>query len=120
MVDKYGLPTQKELAFHYTRAGDRTLTPAKRREIIKKAGHRCQECGRKLPAYLLHVHHKKSVASHKTLYNTTIPIITQGKKYKPKYDSEKNLRVLCIKCHNETKKQKKKRNSNQDFLGFKL
>jgi len=41
------------------------------------------------------------------------PIFSVGKKYIPKYDRHKsNLEVVCIYCHDKTKKKKIKKKTN--------
>jgi len=108
-------PTIKLQRIYATRAGDRTLTPAQRKDIMKKREYRCKECGKKFPEWQLQIHHKKGVAKHKNPLGN-LPVYSWGKKTKPKYDRRSNLEVVCIPCHNKTKKKKKKKANN--FLGI--
>jgi len=121
---KMSVPKVKtsSLKVHVTKVGDRTLTPAKKRKLKEATGYRCEVCGKKYPARYLEIHHKKSVASHKSPYGLDAPIMTVGKKHIPKYDRQKsNLQVICIDCHDKTKKKKKKKKPTNDlFGGFKF
>lgn len=102
-----------------TKVGDRTLTPAQKRNDKKGAGYRCARCKRKFSFEeaqdYLQVHHKKSVASHKDKFlGVDIPIVTFGKKHIPKYGRRKsNREVLCIKCHKFIEKKRHKRKAAQ-------
>ena len=49
-----------------SRKGDRTLTSADKKKEMRNSKHTCQKCKKKFPAYLLDIHHKKSVSSHKS------------------------------------------------------
>lgn len=94
---------------YVTKNGDRTLTSAQKRKLKEENGFRCQKCGEKYEARLLEVHHKKSISSHKDKFGLSVPIYSWGKKYIPKYDRHKsNLEVVCYKCHDNTKKKRRK------------
>ncbi len=99
----------KVARLHMTKVGDRTSTSAQRRKLKEAVGFKCQRCGKKFDGRLLEIHHKKSIASHKNkLTGVDFPVYSLGKKIKPKYDRKSNLEVVCIYCHDKTKKQKKK------------
>ena len=110
------IPKKKELTIFSTIAGDRTLTPAKKREIKEKQGFKCAECKRKFLEWQLHVHHKKDVSKHKSPYGADLPFYSLGKKIKPKYDRMNNLVALCIPCHNKTKKKNKKKSFYDEIM----
>ena len=94
---------------HITKAGDRTLTSAQKRKLKEAVGFKCQRCKKKYPERLLEIHHKKAIHKHKSPYGIDVPVFSTGKKYIPKYDRHKsNLEVVCIYCHDKTKKQKRK------------
>lgn len=116
MKNPYGYKPIKLERYHVTYAGDRTLTPAQKEKAKADVGYKCQECGRKFDSQFLQVHHIKEVGASKK--NFSLPVYSLGKKYIPEYDRRKsNLRVLCIICHNKTKKKKKTSSSNPlDFL----
>ena len=104
-----GLPSIKDMTWHTTKVGDRTLTTAQRRKIKEEQGFKCARCGKKTPERLLEIHHKKSVASHKHPMGWDMPVYSQGKKIKPKSDRRSNLEAVCIYCHDKTKKKPKKK-----------
>jgi len=92
-----------------TKSGERTSTASLKRKLKEKAGYRCEVCKKKFPDWQLQIHHKKEISKHKSPYGVDVPVLTIGKKHKPKYDEIKNLQVICIPCHNKTKKRKKKK-----------
>ena len=99
--------------FYMTKVGDRTLTPAKKRQLKEAVGFKCQRCNKKVHPRLLEIHHKKSVASHKNKMGFDLPVYSIGKRYIPKYDRHKsNLEVVCVFCHDKTKKKPKKKKSS--------
>jgi cytochrome c553 len=106
--------------FHITKAGDRTLTPAQKRNLKEEAGNRCSRCHKKFDSRLLEIHHKKSIASHKNkLIGVDLPVYSMGKKYIPKYDRHKsNLEVVCVYCHDKTKKKRKSKNKTNSLYGI--
>lgn len=96
---------------YMTKAGDRTLTPAQKRKLKEATGYRCSICGKKFDGRLLEIHHKKGVAKHKNPMGFDMPVMARGKKHIPVYDRRKsNLQVVCIYCHDKTKKKAKKKN----------
>ena len=105
---------------YFTKAGDRTLTPAQKRKKKEKEGLKCKKCSKKFSFEdaqdYLQIHHKKSISSYKDkLTGVDIPIITLGKKYIPKYDRRRsNLEVLCLKCHKKITKREYKRKATQN------
>ena len=111
-IKPYKIQKVKIPKVHYTKAGDRTLTPAQKRKIKEKQGFRCIKCGKKIDSRYLEVHHKKEIRKHKSPYGLDIPIITVGYKHKPQYDRKSNLQAICIKCHDKTKKKKIKKSTN--------
>jgi 5-methylcytosine-specific restriction endonuclease McrA len=107
---KVKAPKIKLHRIYATRAGDRTLTSAQKRKIKEDQGFRCARCGKKTDARYLEVHHKKGVAKHKNPIGD-LPVYSWGKKIKPKSDRRSNLEAVCLKCHDKTKKKKKKANN---------
>lgn len=112
----------RSLRVHVTKHGDRTLTPAKKYDLKKSRGFICEECGHKFDSRYLEVHHRKSVSSYKHPSGFTAPVFSIGSKIKPKYDRKSNLMVICIKCHDKTKKKKKTSQDKynrqmNDFIG---
>ena len=107
---KVKVPKIKLQKVYATRAGDRNLTSAQKRKIKEEQGFRCAKCGKKFPEWQLQIHHKKGVAKHKNPLGN-LPAYSWGKKIKPKSDRRGNLEVVCIPCHNKTKKKKKKTNN---------
>jgi hypothetical protein len=107
------IPKLKIDKFHITNVGDRTLTPAQKRKLKESVRYKCSRCHKKFESRLLEIHHKKSVSSHKNkLTGVDLPIYSMGKKYIPAYDRRKsNLEVVCVFCHDKTKKRKKKLNN---------
>jgi len=111
----------------FRKKGDRTLTKADKKKEMRNAQHRCQKCKKKFSAYLLDIHHKKGVASHKTRGMVDVGYVefyTKRKK-KASYDRSKNLMVLCPTCHrkvhkeeSDKKKSKKKTKKCTNFLGI--
>lgn len=90
-----------------SRRGERTLTSADKKKEMRNVKHTCQKCKKKFPAYLLDIHHRKSVSSHKSKDMIDIGYIefyTKRKK-KASYDRSKNLMVLCPTCHREVHKE---------------
>lgn len=115
---KISLPkiNKNSLRVYVTKVGDRTLTPSKKRKLKEAVGFRCQICGKKKPARYLEIHHKKGVAKHKDPYGLDAPVMQVGKKYIPKYDRHKsNLQVICIDCHDKTKKKKVKKKKQNEW-----
>jgi len=112
--------TPKIEKFHITKGGERTLTSAQRRNLKEEVGFRCQRCHKKYDARLLEIHHKKSIASHKNkLTGFDMPVYSIGKKYIPVYDRRKsNLEVVCVYCHDKTKKKRKKKQSLFYPMGY--
>lgn len=88
---------------YVTKPGERTLTSARKLQIKEEAGFKCSKCHRKFDPAYLQVHHKKSVASHRSGTGFDLPNFSLEKKIKPKYDRRGNLEVVCIKCHNKTR-----------------
>ncbi|MDO8516906.1 MAG: cytochrome c3 family protein [Nanoarchaeota archaeon] len=97
--------------FHVTKIGDRTLTPAQKRKLKEVVGYRCQKCHKEFDARYLQIHHKKSIASYKNkITGVDLPVYTLGRKHIPNYDRQKSkLEVVCLKCHDKTKKKRKKK-----------
>jgi 5-methylcytosine-specific restriction endonuclease McrA len=95
---------------HQTKMGDRTLTPAQKRKIKEDQSFKCAKCGKKTDPRYLDIHHKKEIHKHKSPSGYDMPVMTIGKKYKPKYDRRHNLEAICIKCHDKTKKVGKRKN----------
>jgi len=92
MEDIFGFSKEKK---------KRTLTTAKKRDILYEAGNRCQLCKKKFPPSVLHVHHIKEVSKHK---EKTHPLDVSAdvwgtSKKKPTYDRKSNLIVVCPNCH---------------------
>jgi len=116
-IKKINLKPPKIEKMHITHAGERTLTAAQKRKLKEEVGYRCQICKKKYNPRFLEIHHKKGIAKHKSQLGATLPIFSIGKKYKPKYERKSNLQVVCITCHDKTKK-KKKIKKKKDILGF--
>ena len=124
-IPKTALPkiNKNSMKLYVTKAGDRTLTPAQKRKLKEARGNRCEKCGKKFNPRYLEIHHKKGVAKHKNPSGFDAPVMQFEKKYIPKYDRHKsNLQVICIECHDHTKKKKKKKKKVQNnlFGGFNL
>ena len=99
----------KDYTLFSTTAGERTLTPARRRKVKERQGYKCAHCHKKFPEWQLQVHHKKEVHKHKQPF-VNLPEISFGKKIIPRYDRRSNLEAVCIPCHNKTKSKKKATN----------
>lgn len=100
------LEIKKLPTFYTTRVGDRTLTPTQKRKFKEEKGFKCEICKKKFDSRLLEIHHKKEVAKHKNPMGFDMPIFTMGKKHIPVYDKRRNLQVVCLYCHDKTKKKK--------------
>lgn len=103
-------PIQK---MRFAKKGERTLTHADKKKELRNAKHKCQKCKKSFPAYLLDVHHKKSVASHKSKRDEIdmgyLEFYTKRKK-KARYDRSKNLMVLCPTCHRKVHRDEREKN----------
>lgn len=110
-IKKVKIEPIKLSKIHVVKGGVSGLTPAQKRKMKEAVGNRCGECGKKFDSEYLQIHHKKSLASHK--HPLGLSTLAVGhKKPKVKADRKSNLQVVCIKCHNKTKKKKtKKKNS---------
>jgi len=110
-IPKTSMPkiNKNEFKIYQTKAGDRTRTTTQNKKLKEKAGFRCQRCKKKFHSAFLDVHHKKQVSAHKSKDGFDLPVMSMGKKIKPKYDSDKNAQVLCKKCHQEIHRQRTKR-----------
>jgi len=103
---------QKKNKFFVTRVGERQTTPSQKRNIKEEQNFRCAVCGRSfkhLPKYL-EIHHKREISKHKNLLGFDMPIYTQGKKHKLKYERRSNKVAICKDCHDKTKKRVKRKN----------
>ena len=103
-----------------TKEGERTLTSAQKRKLKEDVNFKCERCHKKFNPRYLEIHHKKAIHKHKSAYGVAVPTMTMGKKYIPAYDRRKsNLEVVCLECHDITKRKPKKKATNNSLIGFK-
>jgi hypothetical protein len=110
----FKIPTQKKIILPTAKVsykGERTLTPADKRNEKKKRKYECDKCKQMFWAYaakyhipkekLLDVHHKREVykSKSKDIVDLGRWTISTQKKKKAYHDRPENLEVLCKICH---------------------